>query len=1084
MKMKKLLSIYAVLALIISCTQENRPDNDDGSVDIIHVTGITLTPSPAKVKVGETVVLEALVTPEDASNKKVNWTTSDPSVATVEDGTVTGVKIGNATIVATTEDSGKTAVCQVSVENNLPPSVTLDAEYVSAVSALLGGEANLNATLSAETKLGIQLSDSVEGLLSADTELESKSVQPKEGGQYAYVYSVKIPGLEPDTKYYYRSYVTEKGQNSYGETKEFTTKELSSLIEALDASDVKASSATIRGQVDLSEVEQVYEADVIEYGFLWGDAEDKLDSSVKGGPIAEKLFSASLTGLSHKTQYWFNAYVKLDGKSYESPVKTFKTELIPVAGVSLDRVEHTFKTIGATLDLHATVLPEEATDKEISWASDKDDVATVDENGKVTAVGNGIASITVTTKDQDKTAICVITVAQAVTGITLTPSSVILKEGENIELTPSVTPANAANKTVVWSSNKEEIATVADGIVTGVKAGSAIITATTEDGGLAANCNVTVESKLAPSVTVGTDHLSAISVILMGKANLGNTVASDLKIGFQYSKSAGILPANSTTVNAMDADADYNYTTSITGLEPATTYYFRSFVRQNNVDVYGETKSFTTKNVDSMLETMEATDIEATGAVLNAKLDLTDVLYSSEVHGFYWGTSENSQNTKINGGTILNNTYKASISNLSHKTKYWYKAYVKLDSHTFYGEVKAFTTDVVLVESVSLNKTEYTFNTIGNTLALKATVLPAEATDKSIEWSSDKESVATVDQNGLVRAVGNGKATITAKAKDGSGVKATCNVVVKQYVTSISLDKTSLSLLTGDEVTLSVTSVQPDNANDKTYSWSSSDSAIASVDNSGKVTAKAKGNVSIKVTANDGSGVFASCSVVVKNPCPSGAVDLGLSVYWGTTNIGASKPEDYGDYYAWGETATKTVYSSSTYKFGTSSDGPFSKYNTNSSYGEVDNKTVLDPEDDVAHVKLGGKWRIPTDAECRELWTQCTWGWTTQNGVGGYKFTSKTNGNSIFLPAAGSRDPNLSSVGFLGSYWSSSLRTESPGWAWYVYFQPSYVAGSSYVPEEHAPLLRAIGPSRHRIKVGSGVSQPDSSLPRADRIKP
>ena len=98
------------------------------------------------------------------------------------------------------------------------------------------------------------------------------------------------------------------------------------------------------------------------------------------------------------------------------------------------------------------------------------------------------------------------------------------------------------------------------------------------------------------------------------------------------------------------------------------------------------------------------------------------------------------------------------------------------------------------------------------------------------------------------------------------------------------------------------------------------------------------------------------------------------------------------------------------------------KYCTSSSYGTVDNKTVLDPEDDVAHVKWGGSWRMPTKAEQDELHNNCTWIWTTQNGVKGYKVTSKSNGNSIFLPAAGYRYvTGLDYSGSYGHYWSNSL---------------------------------------------------------------
>ena len=184
--------------------------------------------------------------------------------------------------------------------------------------------------------------------------------------------------------------------------------------------------------------------------------------------------------------------------------------------------------------------------------------------------------------------------------------------------------------------------------------------------------------------------------------------------------------------------------------------------------------------------------------------------------------------------------------------------------------------------------------------------------------------------------------------------------------------------------------------------------------------------------------LFSSCSRKGDDPVDSpqiDAVDLGLSVKWATCNIGATSPTDYGYYFAWGETEAKSTYSWETYKFRTSGNQKnnvkFSKYNTQSSYGTVDNKTVLDPEDDVAHVNLGGKWRMPTDAEWTELREQCTW---TDNykgmGVAGRIVTSKKTGytdKSIFLPAAGYRNgADLYSAGSLGYYWSSSLYSGYP----------------------------------------------------------
>ena len=156
-------------------------------------------------------------------------------------------------------------------------------------------------------------------------------------------------------------------------------------------------------------------------------------------------------------------------------------------------------------------------------------------------------------------------------------------------------------------------------------------------------------------------------------------------------------------------------------------------------------------------------------------------------------------------------------------------------------------------------------------------------------------------------------------------------------------------------------------------------------------------------------------------------VHLGLSVNWATCNVGASQPEEYGDYFAWGEISPKSTYDWSTYKWCRVDWYNLTKYCTKSDYGTVDNKTKLDLSDDAAHVNWGGSWRMPTHDELTELREKCTWTWTTQNGVKGYKVTSKTNGRSIFLPAAGCcYGSSLSYAGSSGYYWSSSLNTDSP----------------------------------------------------------
>lgn len=334
---------------------------------------------------------------------------------------------------------------------------------------------------------------------------------------------------------------------------------------------------------------------------------------------------------------------------------------------------------------------------------------------------------------------------------------------------------------------------------------------------------------------------------------------------------------------------------------------------------------------------------------------------------------------------------------------------------------------------IALTEHEITLEKGGNKV-LEVKFTPENATNKLLTWVSSNPSIVTVT-DGVVVGVAPGSTEIIVNS---GNLTDKCQVTVVISATSVSLDQPELILAPGGTATLKAT-VLPDDSTDE-VEWSSSDETVATVQD-GVVSAVAEGSATITAKAGEKT---ATCSVKVENKVPEGAVDLGIEMtradgttyklYWAACNLGAEKPEDYGDYYAWGETETKEKYSWSTYKFGTSSSGPFSKYNTKESYGTVDNKTVLDPEDDVAHVTLGGNWRMPTDEEWTELRTKCTWTWTTQNGVNG-RLVTASNGNSIFLPAAGYRlDTNLGSVGSGGYYWSSSLSTDSPYRAWYVGF--------------------------------------------------
>lgn len=174
-------------------------------------------------------------------------------------------------------------------------------------------------------------------------------------------------------------------------------------------------------------------------------------------------------------------------------------------------------------------------------------------------------------------------------------------------------------------------------------------------------------------------------------------------------------------------------------------------------------------------------------------------------------------------------------------------------------------------------------------------------------------------------------------------------------------------------------------------------------------------------------------------------VDLGLpsGTLWATCNVGASTPEDYGDYFAWGETEPKEVYDWNTYKWCNGSIITLTKYCTNSNYGYngfVDNKTELDPEDDAAYVNWGENWRMPTKEQKDELSKNCTWTWTTQNGVNGCLVTGP-NGKTLFLPAAGYRSNSSLESASDGYYWTRTLYSGYPYYAYLVCFKFEGVPG-------------------------------------------
>lgn len=250
------------------------------------------------------------------------------------------------------------------------------------------------------------------------------------------------------------------------------------------------------------------------------------------------------------------------------------------------------------------------------------------------------------------------------------------------------------------------------------------------------------------------------------------------------------------------------------------------------------------------------------GAIVTPYTASNDIYFTSLGNNFYYKPASHLKTS----GTVL-------VMTMDYKK-------VTYGGATCYslGDTRAyFTINITLkpgkapvpVSGITLNKSKVTLTLTSKqkkpTYQLKATVAPSNATNKKVKWSSSDKTIATVDSKGKVTALKAGTCKITCKAADGSGAKATCTITVKQTkVSSITLDKTKLSLKAGKSYALKVSSIKPADAYNKKVKWTTSDKKVATVDSSGKVTAVKKGKCVIRCTSADGSKVYAECAITVK----------------------------------------------------------------------------------------------------------------------------------------------------------------------------------------------------------------------------
>ncbi len=763
-----LLSVCFILCM--SCGKKEPP--------IVKVEEVSVSPTSLSLTEGDNARLTVTVLPQNAYNKRVIWSSTSEDVASVSDGIVMAVSPGTATIRVKSEDGGKMATCLVNVS----------AKYVPVTSITLN---RTNASLKA-----------------GETVTLTATVKPDDATDKTVTWSTSDATVATVSN----GVVTAKKVGSATITAKAGDKTATCAVTVV-ATQVTSitldrTSASLKAGETVTLTATVKPDDATDKTVTWTTSDASVATVSDGVVTAKKVGSATITA-------------KAGDKTATCAVTVVATQ---VTSITLNRTSASLKA-GETVTLTATVKPDDATDKTVTWSTSDATVATVS-NGVVTA--KKVGSATITAKAGDKTAICAVTVvATQVTSITLNKTSASLKAGETVTLTATVKPDDATDKTVTWSTSDATVSTVSNGVVTAKKVGSATITA--KAGDKTATCAVTVVATQVTSITL--DRTSA-----------------SLKAGETVTLTATVKPDDATDKTVPWSPPDATVATVSNGV-------------------------VTAKKVGSATITAKAGDKAATCAVTVVATQVTSITLSRTSASLKAGeTVTLTATVKPDDATDKSVSWSTSNSSVATVSNGVVTA-VKIGTATITAEAGGKTATCTItvvttpVTSVTLNRTSASLKA-GETVTLTATVKPDDATDKTVTWTTSNNSVAVVS-NGLVTAKALGTAVITAAA---SGRTATCSItVIPTPVTSITINKTTVSLLIGEQEQLSVT-VLPIDATIKTVVWSSLNEIVAVVDNNGLVTAKGKGETTIVAQSVDGSQ-YAECKIVVKDIQSGGIED-------------------------------------------------------------------------------------------------------------------------------------------------------------------------------------------------------------------
>lgn len=547
-----------------------------------------------------------------------------------------------------------------------------------------------------------------------------------------------------------------------------------------------------------------------------------------------------------------------------------------VTGITLSASQLSLTLSDRNYQLRAIVTPDKATNKTVNWKSTNSSVATVDSNGLVTLVSSGTVSIIATLEDDPTvTAYCNITVGTSVSSIKLDDSKKTMYVGDSTRLSYLLTPTNASNKGVIWTSTDTSVASIdSTGLLKANAAGVAIIILKTSDGAYMSTCTITVVQK-ATGITFDVTNLELyIDQTHQIKVSVTPSNSTDYSLTWESSDSA-----------IATVDSEGKVTGKATGKTIIIAKTSLGSIVYCNVTVKAKPTGLQLNYTEKTIVTGESFHLKASIIPSSASQEVTYTYTSSKT-----GVATVAANGTVKG-------LKGGTSIITVKT-----------SDGKYSELCVVTV-VERVTSIKLNKTSYKLG-VGKSFTITATVKTNAATNPKIKWTSSNTKIATVDANGRVTGRALGTVTITAAAQDGSLVKATASVRVVKAVSSITLNKTSVTTIVGRTFKLKAT-VRPSKATYKTVNWTSSDENIAIVDSDGVVTALKAGNVTIKATAKDSSGKYATAYIIVQPRVPSNSVTIinqNLTMVVGETNTlqKAINPTNSTDGFTW-ESDNRTV---------------------------------------------------------------------------------------------------------------------------------------------------------------------------------